>query len=73
VRDRMVRTCTEIMEKDDHDTVLAVSHGGACYHFLRAWQDPSEELKKGFPNCCIFKYEYENNQFNLVDVIRQEK
>lgn len=71
VRDRMVETCTEIMEKDDHEVVLAVSHSGACYHFLRAWQDPREELAKGFPNCCIFKYEYNNKEFKLVDVIRQ--
>lgn len=71
VRDRMVKTCTDIMEKDNHNTVLVVSHAGACCHFLREWQDPSEELKKGFPNCCIFKYEYEDKKFTLVDVIRQ--
>lgn len=72
VRDRMVKTCTEIMEKDNHDNVLVVSHGGSCYHFLRAWQDPAEELAKGFGNCCIFKYEYEDKKFNLVDVIRHK-
>ena len=70
VRNRMVKTCTEFMEKDDHNVVLAVSHGGACYHFLREWQDPYEELKKRFSNCCIFKYEYEDKKFKLVDVIR---
>lgn len=72
VKERMVKTCTEIMEKDDHEVVLAVSHAGACYHFLRAWQDPAEELKKGFGNCTIFKYEYENKKFKLVQVIRQQ-
>ena len=70
VKDRMVETCTEIMEKDEHNIVLAVSHGGACYHFLRAWQDPKEELERGFGNCCIFKYEYENKKFKLLEVIR---
>lgn len=73
VRDRMVKTCTEIMESDHHDVVLAVSHAGACYHFLRAWQDPKEELEKGFSNCTIFKYEYENKIFKLVEVIRPAK
>lgn len=72
VKDRMVKTCIEIMEKDDHNTVLAVSHGGACYHFLRAWQDPAEELEKGFGNCSIFKYEYMNKKFKLLEVIRLE-
>jgi len=70
VRERMVKTCTEIMEKEDHEVVLAVSHAGACLQFLTQWQDPAEELKKGFTNCCIFKYEYEDNKFKLVEVIR---
>lgn len=69
-KDRMVKTLTEIMEKDDHDTVLAVSHSGACYNFLRAWQDPGEELKKGFGNCCVFVYAYEEKTFHLRNVIR---
>ncbi|WP_353956626.1 histidine phosphatase family protein [Allocoprobacillus halotolerans] len=46
LKERMVKTLTEIMDKDDHQSVLAVSHGGACFNFLRAWQDPQEELKK---------------------------
>ena len=70
-RDRMVNTLTNIMEQEDHECVLAVSHSGACYNFLRAWQDPSEELKKGFGNCCIFVYEYEDKKFTLKQVIRQ--
>ena len=70
VRERMVKTCTDIMEKDGHNTVLAVSHAGACFNFLSHWQDPAEELKKGFPNCCIFKYEYEDGNFTLLETIR---
>ncbi len=71
VKDRMVKTLSDIMEKADHQSVLVVSHGGACYNFLRAIQDPSEELKKGFGNCCIFVYGYHQNQFHLKEVIRQ--
>lgn len=70
VRERMVKTCTEIMEKEDHEVVLAVSHAGACLQFLTEWQDLIEELRKGFTNCCIFKYEYEDKKFKLVEVIR---
>ena len=69
VKDRMLQTLTDIMEKDDHESVLAVSHSGACFNFLRAIQDPTEELKKGFPNCCIFIFGY-NEQFELKTVIR---
>lgn len=71
-RDRMVSTLTEIMEKEDHSSVLAVSHSGACFNFLRAVQDPMEELKKGLGNCCIFVYQYDNHQFSLKEVIRQK-
>lgn len=70
-KERMVKTLTEMMEKEDHHQVLAVSHGGACFNFLKAWQDPQEELAKGFGNCCIFIYEYENKIFRLKDIIRQ--
>lgn len=71
-RKRMVETLTQIMEKEDHQCVLAVSHGGACFNFLKEWQDPMAELQKGFGNCCIFVYDYNNNQFYLKKVIRQE-
>lgn len=72
VRERMVKTCIDIMEQADHHNVLAVSHAGSCLHFLNAWQDSSEVLKEGFSNCCILKYEYENRTFTLVEVIRPE-
>ena len=41
--------------------------------FLRAIQDPTEELNKGFGNCCIFVYQYDQHQFSLKEVIRQEE
>lgn len=66
---RMVATLTSIMEKEDHHQVLAVSHGGACFNFLRHWQDPSEILNNGIGNGCIFLYEYEHQHFTLKDVI----
>ena len=70
VKDRMVATLLDIMKKDDHCDVLAVSHSGACYNFLRNFQDPKSELEKGFGNCCIFVYDYENENFSLREVIR---
>ena len=71
-KDRMLTTLTEIMEKEDHETVLAVSHAGACYNFMRAITDPSDELKKGFGNCCIFVYEYDQHRFIFKEIIRQK-
>lgn len=73
VKERMIETLTNIMEQEDHHSVLAVSHGGACFNFLRGVEDDySEQLQKGFGNCCIFIYEYENHQFKLKDVIRHQ-
>ena len=31
-----------------------------------------KELKKGFGNCCIFIYEFDNGTFTLKDVIRHQ-
>ncbi len=70
VRDRMMNTLTGIMEQSGHESVLAVSHGGACFNFLRAVQDPTEELKKGLGNCCIFVYSYDSGCFALEQVVR---
>ena len=62
------------MEKDDHHTVLAVSHGGACFHFMRNWvsEEKVQQIMSegGFPNCTICKYEYEDQVFKLIEVIR---
>lgn len=68
LKDRVLKTCIEIMEQDGHDTVLAVSHSGACKHFLSLWHDLDDVLKGGIPNCCIFKYEYHDKSFKLVEI-----
>lgn len=73
VVDRMVSTCTEIMNKDNHNTVLAVSHGGACRSFISAIDDENPDINDGgIPNCCILKFEFEDNTFTLVDIVRHE-
>lgn len=72
VKDRMQTVLHDIMEKEGHESVLAVSHGAACFNFLRGIQDPTEELKKGFGNCTIFIYEYEQGTFSLKEVVRQK-
>lgn len=70
LRERMSKTLKEIMDQDDHQVVLAVSHGAACAQFYRAWEDYALVKKtERFYNCCILKYEYEDGIFNLVDII----
>lgn len=69
LRERMVKTLTDIMNKDDHEVVLAVSHGAACAQFYRAFEQYAKVLKKErFYNCCILKFEYENGVFLMVDL-----
>ncbi|MFY9902151.1 MAG: histidine phosphatase family protein [Trichococcus sp.] len=70
VAERVAKTLTEVMEQEDHTNVLAVSHSGACYNFLKLWQDPAEELAKGFPNGSIFVYGYKEKVFQLEEVVR---
>ncbi len=70
MRERVVNTCLDIMEQPNHTCVLAVAHAGVCKQFLTQWHDPTEETQKGFTNCCIFHYEYENQIFKLVKVHR---
>lgn len=68
-RKRMIETLSEIMKKDDHNCVLAVSHGGAVFNFLKGINADLSYLNKGSTNGGIFILEYENNTFTLKDVI----
>lgn len=67
--ERMVKYLTEVMDKEDHSSVLAVSHAGASVIFMSHWVNPWTILKGKIPNCTIFKYEYENKFFKLVEII----
>ncbi len=70
VQDRMVKTLTDIMNKPDHQTVLAVSHAGACRCFLSHLGNP-EELLNGnkFSNCCILHFQFDHNEFKFIEVL----
>lgn len=79
---RTVEACAQLME-GDATSVLAMSHGAFCGQFRKYWDHKSvPELrrdadiafnKKRIGNCAIFKYEYENGEFSLVDIINDEK
>lgn len=73
VRERMVSTLLEVMNKEDHETVLAVSHAGACLAFFEAWEDPKVVWDNGgFTNCCIFHFAFENDKFEYVETLRPQ-
>lgn len=72
-RVRLVETMESMMNQENHDTVLAVSHGAACAQFARNWENRSEIGKiTGLKNCCILKFEYENGEFTLVSFINHD-
>jgi probable phosphoglycerate mutase len=69
MRDRISDTLLEIMNKKDHQIVLAVSHGAACRGFMRKWAHTSDVTQKErLGNCCILKFEFENDEFRLVEI-----
>lgn len=70
VQERMNNTLTEIMERDDHENVLAVSHSGAMYFFTLKWfSDIQIGVHTKFSNCCILVWEYEDGQFTFIKAI----
>ncbi|WP_296875675.1 histidine phosphatase family protein [Thomasclavelia sp.] len=73
MRQRMADTLTEVMNKKDHQVVLAVSHGAACRGFMRYFAKNSRvDQKSRIRNCCILKFEFENDQFSLVEIINHD-
>lgn len=72
IRQRIADTLLEIMRRDGHNCVLAVSHGGSSYQFLRYWEHTCQTQKPAhMGNCCILKFEFEDDIFRLVDVVNQ--
>lgn len=70
VQERVVSALQQIMAKEDHQQVLAVSHNGACVSFLQSLQqDGKDEWIRPYPNCVIFVLTYEQKQFQLANVI----
>jgi len=73
LRDRVSATLLEIMNKEEHEVVLAVSHGAACRGFMRKWAHTSDvDQKERLGNCCILKFEYENDEFKLLEIINHD-
>ncbi|PAD37157.1 histidine phosphatase family protein [Terribacillus saccharophilus] len=72
VQKRVATTCQEIME-GDNEVVLAVSHGATCRNFMRYWEHTSSVMQhERIGNCCILKFEYENKEFKLVEIINHD-
>ncbi len=71
VQDRMLATLTDIME-GDVQTVLAVSHGGSSFNFLKKINADLSYLAGGSTNAGIFVLDYEDGKFSLVEFVRNK-
>ncbi len=69
-RERIVRTITEIMNRPDHECVLAVSHGAACAQAMRGLSyDYFRATGKRVGNCGIIELDYTpETGFSVCDV-----
>ena len=71
-RERIVAACKLFMEKEGHESVLAVTHAGSCLRFLEHCYKEAHTLpREAFSNCAIFKYEYENGVFTFLETIQK--
>jgi len=68
-RQRLVDTLTKIMKEDEGNMIFAVSHGAACAQFAKHWEANSKVgVARGLKNCCILKFEFEDDAFTLVEI-----
>lgn len=73
VKERVAKTLKEIMIEENEETVLVVSHGGACRQFMRYWEHTSDvKLIGSLPNCCILKFEFNNGEFKLIEIVSHD-
>lgn len=69
VQKRMNSTLIEVMENENHNTILCVSHGGAMYRFIQKWVSQERIKNIKFTNCCILKFDYSDGEFEFKEAI----
>lgn len=59
LQERMVGTLTNLMDSEDTETLLAVSHGSASRQFIKAAAPEGFELPAKLPNCAIMIFDFD--------------
>lgn len=67
VAERMDRCLSEIMSRDDHACVFAVSSGGSSRNFYALHEDTAECAVKVFGNCMTYVYEWNDGIFTCKE------
>lgn len=70
---RLNQTLTEIMNREDHQNVLAVSHGGSIRNFERFWDHGQTVLtsqQKRLYNAAVLVFEFDTDtqEFSFIDI-----
>ncbi len=75
VRDRMIHTVKQLMDRPDHNCVLMVTHGGALANFSKAFDEQAAEgahFRPGIKNCAIFHFDYDGDTFRCQEIIEHD-
>ena len=67
---RVKNTIAELLDRDDHQCILAVSHAGASMNFLRYVKE--DGIGRRFGNCEILHFTYENGEFEFVELLSND-
>lgn len=59
LQERMVGTLTNLMDYEDTETLLAVSHGSASRQFIKSAAPEGFELPTKLPNCAIMIFDFD--------------
>lgn len=72
-RNRIGNAIMEIAKDAQGDDILVVIHGAAIASFYRIWEQYNKVNREArIQNCSIFKYEYEDGQFTLVEIVEHD-
>lgn len=72
-QNRVSTTIKKIADQEEHETILIVCHGAALAQFAKKWDEYGlVKHKPGIGNCAIYQYEYENNVFTCVDIVKHD-
>ena len=70
VNERMDRCLSDIMARDDHQNVLAVSSGGSSMHFYMVHEATAQVQfrRTSFSNCMTYVYSWEDGVFSCQEI-----
>lgn len=71
--DRVSRAIEDIAKSDNGESILIVCHGMILHTFSKLWEKHSDVKQEGgIPNCTILKYDYNESEFILKEVIKHD-